>query len=107
MTENPQPPLSPEPEGDILKANTFGPDLIQVGMTVTGSDGDHIGKVKLVRPQEFLIDRPMARDLWAPYTSVWAVQGRGDTFRRGPVPSAEVVLEVKAIDVERQGWRHG
>jgi hypothetical protein len=95
-----------ESEGEILKANTVGPGQVQVGMTVTGLDGEPVGKVKQVAETEFLIDRPLARDLWVPYQSVMAAEGHGDGFRAVPPRPTEVVLAVTAAHVDAQGWRH-
>jgi hypothetical protein len=107
MTDTPDPSAADRSGGETLKANTFGPDQIKVGMMVTAMDGDTVGKVKVLHAQEFLIDRPMAPDLWVPYASVFAVKGRGGTFRRGPVPPDQVVLSVTGAHVDRQGWRRG
>ena len=92
--------------GEILKANSFGPDQIQVGMDVTSVDGERIGRVKALRATEFLLDRPMARDLWVPFSAVLAAEDRGGSFRRGPQQPVEVVLNVSAAHVEAQGWQH-
>jgi hypothetical protein len=95
-----------EPEGEILKANTMGPDQVHVGMDVTSIDGERIGKVKELRANDFLIDRPMARDLWAPFSAILAAEERGGSFRRGPQPPDEVVLSVSAAHIDAQGWPH-
>ncbi|HEV7664425.1 MAG TPA: hypothetical protein VGQ62_12875 [Chloroflexota bacterium] len=93
-------------EGEILKANTVGRGQIEIGMDVTGIDGERIGKVKEVRETEFLVDRPLARDLWVPYESIMAAEGHGDGFR-GAVPNpTDVVLSISAAHVDAQGWRH-
>ena len=57
-------------DSGILKANGPGIDQITVGSAVVSLDGKHIGTVKEVRGEELLIDRPMARDLWAPFSAV-------------------------------------
>jgi hypothetical protein len=93
-------------EGKILKANTIGPGQIKIGMDVTGIDGERIGKVKEVRDTEFLIDRPMAHDLWVPFQSVMAAEGHGDGFRAAVPNPTDVVLSISAAHVEAQGWRH-
>ena len=93
-------------EGEILKANTFGPDQIQVGMEVMSIDGHLVGKVKEVRAEDFLLDRPMARDLYIPYRFVLATEDYGGTFRRGPTEPTEVVLTVSDADIESHGWEH-
>jgi hypothetical protein len=75
-------------------------------MGVVSIDGEHIGKVKEVREGEFLIDRPLAHDLWAPFTAVVEAGEHGGAFRRGPRQPSEVVLGVSHNHVEEQGWRH-
>ena len=94
------------PEHEILKANILGPEHVKVGMDVTSVDGERVGKVKQVRAVEFLLDRPLARDLWVPFSSVLAAEDRGGTFRRGPQQPTEVVLFISAAHVDSQGWRH-
>ncbi len=93
-------------EGEILKANRLGPDQVHVGMDVMSLDGHPVGKVKEVCAEEFLLDRPLARDLWVPYSCVLAAEDYGGSFRRGPVEQTEVVLTVAAAQVEEHGWRH-
>ncbi|HEY0584333.1 MAG TPA: hypothetical protein VGE94_19265 [Chloroflexota bacterium] len=94
-----------ENEGEILKANTIGAGQVQVGMDVTGVDGERVGKVKEVRDAEFLLDRPLAHDLWVPYASVLAAEAHGDGFRAGPQQPTDVVLTISAAHVDSQGWR--
>jgi hypothetical protein len=96
----------PSRKGEILKARSPGPEQIQPGMDVVSIDGEHIGKVKEVRTAEFLVDRPLARDLWVPFTSVVEAGEHGGAFRRGPTQSSEVVLGVSAAHVDKQGWQH-
>jgi hypothetical protein len=93
-------------EGEILKANRLGPDQIHVGMDVMSIDGEPVGKVKEVRAEDFLLDRPMARDLYVPYSFVLATEDYGGTFRRGPVEVTEVVLNVRGEHLDSQGWQH-
>ena len=93
-------------EGEILKANTLGPDQIQVGMEVMSIDGHPVGRVKEVRAADFLLDRPLARDLYIPYSFVLATEDYGGTFRRGRTEPTEVVLTVSEEHLENQGWPH-
>jgi hypothetical protein len=93
-------------EGEILKANSLGPDQIHVGMEVMSIDGVPVGKVKEVRAKDFLLDRPMARDLYVPYSYVMATEDYGGTFRRGPTEPTEVVLTVSGSHIDNQGWQH-
>jgi hypothetical protein len=92
--------------GEILKANTMGPAQVLVDMNVSSIDGERLGKVKEVQPGEFLLDRPMARDLWVPYSAVLAAEERSGTFRRGPTVPDEVVLSISAAHIDAQNWRH-
>jgi hypothetical protein len=91
--------------GEILKASSPGAAQIQVGMDVTSFDGERIGRVKQVAEDAFLLDRPLARDLWVPFSSVISTEDYTANFR-GPVQPAAVVLSVSAAHVEGQGWRH-
>jgi hypothetical protein len=95
----------PQGTGEILKAS--GPDATQIkpGIEVVGIDGERIGKVKEVQGTEFLVDRPLAHDLWVPFASVVEAGEHGGSFRRGPRQADEVVLSVMATDVDDQGWR--
>ncbi len=95
----------PSDEGEILKASGPGVDQIQVGMAVASIDGERIGKVKLVRDGEFLIDRPLARDLWVPFSSVLATEDYSGKYRGGPAEPVQVVLAVSAAHIDSQGWR--
>jgi hypothetical protein len=92
--------------GEVLKANTLGPDQVHVGMEVMSINGHSLGKVKEVRPNDFLLDRPLARDLYVPYSSVMAAEDYGGTFRRGPTAPTEVVLSVSEEHLDDQGWPH-
>jgi hypothetical protein len=89
MTEQPH-----HEEGEILKASGPGAGQIKVGMEVTSLDGQRIGRVKEVAAAEFLVDRPLARDVWVPFGAVLATQ------------ATSVVLNVSAAHVNAQGWRH-
>ena len=93
-------------EGEILKANRLGPDYVHVGMDVMSIDGQPVGKVKEVRAEDFLLDRPLARDLWVPYSFVMATEDYGGTFRRGRTEPTEVVLSVSHSHLDNQGWKH-
>jgi hypothetical protein len=96
----------PSTRGEILKASSPGPDQVRVDMDVVSIDGEHIGKVKEVRQTDFLLDRPLARDLWVPFDSVVEAGEHGGAFRRGPTQLSEVVLSVSAAHVDSQGWKH-
>jgi hypothetical protein len=90
----------------MLNASSPGAEQIKVGMDVVGIDGERIGKVKEVRQRDFLIDRPVARDLWVPFNAVMEAGEQGGAFRRGPTQSSEVMLSISAAHVDSQGWEH-
>jgi hypothetical protein len=90
--------------GEILKASSPGPDQIRVGMEVSSLDGQQLGRVKHIAKDEFLLDRPMARDLWVPFSAVLATQDYTGNVH-GPVQPVVVVLEVSGAHIDRQGWR--
>jgi hypothetical protein len=89
--------------GEILKASSPS-SQVQVGMEVKSLDGEFIGRVKTIRGDEFLLDRPMARDLWVPLSAVLATEDSSPVH--GPVAPVAVVLEVSSAHVDRQGWKH-
>ena len=66
--------------------------LIRSGMNVVGTDGERIGQVKEVRGSDFLIDRPMARDVYVPFSACRTVS------------SNRVVLTIRADEVDNMGW---
>jgi len=87
--------------GEVLKASGPGAAQIKVGMDVKGVDGEWVGSVKVVRDEDFHLDRPMAHDLYVPYRFVLSVPDRGD-HAGGP---NEVVLTVSAANLDHQGWK--
>ncbi len=62
---------------------------VQAGMHVVGRDHEPIGRVKEVRADDFLIDRPMQPDVYVPFR---LVQGVAD---------GEVVLITQAELLDR------
>jgi hypothetical protein len=105
MSTSPSDESADAEHGEILKASTPGASQIAIGMQVATLDGDSIGKVKEVQQTEFLVDRPMARDLWVPFSSV--LSARDDTTHfRGPVEPTTVVLSIRSAHIDEQGWRH-
>ncbi len=61
-------------------------------MHVVGTDGKEVGKVKEVRDKDFLIDRPMRRDVYAPLDAIQNVTD--DT----------VTLNVSSDQVDNMNW---
>lgn len=96
-----------EAHGEILKASSPGPAQVEIGMQVRSLDGEHVGTVKEIHPDEFLVNRPWARDLWVPFSALFSVEDYSSSFRRGPAQEPSVVLEVSHAHIDSQGWRHG
>jgi len=69
-----------------------GSGQIREGMEVVDRDGDHLGIVKEVRGDEFLLDRPLARDVYVPFSAC--------TFSAG-----QVQLNVRSDEIGDQGWQ--
>src|SRR5689334_13919889 len=90
--------------GEILPANSPGAGDIQVGMSVVGLDGESVGRVKTVRESDFLVDRPMAHDVYVPFSSVLAMENPADRVRGGPIQRDKVMLTIPAADVDDQHW---
>jgi hypothetical protein len=93
-------------QGEILKANVVGPDLLQVGMQVMSMNGQVVGRVKEVRENDFLIDRPMARDVYMPYRFVLGEGVEAERFRGGPSEAVQVVLTVTEGQLDSEDWPH-
>jgi hypothetical protein len=93
-------------EGETLPANTVETVDIKPGMRVVGVQGGHIGKVKSIEGTEFLVDRHLHRDLYVPLSAVLRVANEYESYEGGPVQPFDVVLSVKASDIDHQGWRH-
>jgi len=96
-----------EAPGEILKASSPGPAQLEIGMGVRSLDGEPVGTVKEIRSDEFLVNRPWARDLWVPFSALLSVEDYNSNFRRGPAEEASAVLEISHAHIDSQGWRHG
>lgn len=72
--------------------SSFQGGRLREGMNVGDREGAFLGTVKAVEAHEFLLDRPMARDVWVP-------------LNRCEVFGGQVVLDVPAADLDQQGWR--
>ncbi len=64
---------------------------IYTGMEVVGSQGKHVGSVKEIRDNDFLVDRSMSRDIFIPFSACQSVDD-------------QIHLNVKADDVGKHGW---
>ncbi len=62
------------------------------GMEVIDSDGNHVGAVKEVRNGDFLVNRPMSRDVYVPF---------GDC---NVTADGKVQLNVRADQIDQQAW---
>jgi hypothetical protein len=65
--------------------------LIKKGMKVVDKEGKVVGKVKSLRPTDFLLSRSWARDLYVPY---YACNLKED----------QVFLKVESHEINQQGW---
>ena len=65
---------------------------VRAGMHVVGADGKEVGTVKEVRDKDFLIDRPMRRDVYAPFDAIQNVNGD------------KVTLNVSSDKVDNMNW---
>jgi hypothetical protein len=65
---------------------------IHEDMPVVDRQGDPVGKVKEIRQNDFLVDRPMARDVYVPFSAC-------QSFDK------EVTLNVRASEVDQQNWK--
>jgi hypothetical protein len=92
-------------EGDILPANTFDASQIKVDMPVVGVDGTPVGRVKAVGDEDFLVDRPLARDVYVPFSYVLNATNEWEDVRGGPVQPTAVVLTIASSEVDDQHWR--
>jgi len=98
---------TPDAEGDILKASSPGQGQIEIGMDVVSVDGQPLGRVKEVRGSDFLLDRPMARDMYVPFNAILATPHGWEKYRGGPTEPTEVVLSVSAAHIDMQSWPEG
>jgi hypothetical protein len=64
---------------------------VRPGMEVIGRDGEHVGEVKEVRGNDFLVDRSMARDVYIPFSAC-------------DMSGGQIRLNVRADEVDNQGW---
>jgi hypothetical protein len=97
--------MSESDGGEILKASGPGKNQIEIDMEVSSIDGQRIGKIKEIHDTEFLVDRPLARDLWIPFSAILATEDYSGNVR-GPVQPTQVVLSVSAAHIDAQRWRH-
>lgn len=70
------------------------PEDIRVGMKVVGSHGDHVGTVKDVRADDFVVDRTLQRAVAIPKDAVRNVTGN------------TIELTIPADRVENTDWQN-
>jgi hypothetical protein len=76
------------------------PQYIQVGMDVVGSDGEPAGTIKEVRSADFLLNRPLARDVYVPLEAVHAIVSASASHGVNP----HIVLVIRADSIGIQDW---
>ena len=65
---------------------------VSVGMDVLGADQERVGQVKEVRASDFLVERPLQRDVYVPFAAIRDVTGN------------QVVLTVTSDHVDALKW---
>lgn len=79
-------------ERDVIAEQITTRTDITEGMEARDSNNEFVGGVSEVRATHFLLDRPMARDIWVPYSAVVEVV------------ADRVLLNVS--DIAGQGWEN-
>ena len=69
-----------------------GRSEFRAGMEVVDADGKPVGEVKEVRSSDFLLNRPMGRDIYVPFADC-------DVTDDG-----KVQLNIRSDQIEQQGW---
>ena len=67
---------------------------VSVGMEVLGAEKERVGQVKEVRAADFLVERPLQRDVYVPFAAIRDVTGN------------QVVLTVTSDRVDAIKWPH-
>ena len=65
---------------------------VSVGMDVLGAEKERVGQVKEVRAADFLVARPLQRDVYVPFAAIREVTGN------------QVVLTVTSDHVDALKW---
>jgi hypothetical protein len=71
---------------------------LRLGMSVVGTDGRHVGRVKQVRGTDFLIDRRFRRDVYVPLGAIQRIVSEDHPA------TLFVALDVTAHKTDRIGW---
>ncbi len=80
-------PATDAPHADVRTA-------LREGMPVLGADDGHIGTVKAVRANDFLVGGRLQRDVYIPFAAI------------GAVTAGRIGLTIPAAAVDEQGWPH-
>jgi len=76
----------------VQTSTTIGRSQLREGLVILGSAEGRIGSIEEVRANDLLVDGPMHRDIYVPFTAVRDVNAEG------------VVLTVVSSAVGDQGW---
>jgi hypothetical protein len=68
---------------------------VSAGMEVLDAETERVGQVKEVRASDFLVERPLQRDVYVPFAAIREVTGN------------RVVLTVTSDHVDAIKWPHG
>jgi hypothetical protein len=71
---------------------------LRLGMSVVGTDGRHVGRVKEIRGTDFLIDRRFRRNVYVPLAAIQQI-----VSEEHPA-TLFVALDVTAKQADRIGW---
>jgi hypothetical protein len=69
-----------------------GRGQIRKGMEVVGSDNQRIGSVKKIRSRDFLVDRPLGRDIYVPFDACQEADHQ------------RIKLGVPSNEIDQQNW---
>jgi hypothetical protein len=71
---------------------------LRLGMSVVGTDGRHVGRVKEIRATDFLIDRRFRRNVYVPLMAIQRIVAEEHTA------ALFVALDVTASKADHLGW---
>ncbi len=81
----------------MTQSQTLGtgkPNNLFQGESVVGSMGKSLGTVKEIHARDFVLDRPMQKDLHVPFTAIQDTNGN------------QVRLNLTSDQLDNQGWSH-
>ncbi len=65
---------------------------VHLGMSVIGAHGHHVGEVKGIRQDDFLVNRPHARDVYVPFNFIENMTGN------------QILLRIPADVIDNMDW---